>query len=188
MPTDPVLKPRACAPDDVAVDAPEPPLVDRSEAVDEEVVADVVPAVALDVEELDPLHDRGCLGARVAVLTGRVVDDREAHVARVARRAAPDLLVRTPRPSRHDRGRRGRARDAKRDERLRAPDEMRANPRHVAESARLEPVRLADPPRVADPPAAPCGVPGSPRRDRPRPRGHPDATGSRHRRAIACGS
>ncbi len=83
--------------DHVPVDSSEAALVDRAEAVDEKVVADVVPAVSLHVEELDPLHDRGRLRPRVVVPAGRVVHDREAHVGGVARRPAPDRLVRSPR-------------------------------------------------------------------------------------------
>jgi hypothetical protein len=45
--------------DNVPVDPSVPALVDRAEAIDEEVVADVVPAVALDVVELDRLERRG---------------------------------------------------------------------------------------------------------------------------------
>jgi hypothetical protein len=48
--------------DDVPRDPAEPSLIDGSEAVDEEVVADVVPAVPLDVVELDRPDDRRRLG------------------------------------------------------------------------------------------------------------------------------
>ena len=61
--------------DDGLVDPPVPAFVDRAEPVDEVVVADVVPAVAPDVVELDPLHDRRCLRLRVRVAAGRVVND-----------------------------------------------------------------------------------------------------------------
>src|SRR6187399_2093668 len=53
--------------DDVAVNASVPPLVDGPEAIDEKVVADVVPAVPLDVEELDALDDRGRFRTRIVV-------------------------------------------------------------------------------------------------------------------------
>ena len=72
---------------DVAVGTAEPPLVDRPEAVDEKVVADVVPAVPLHVEELDSLHDRSRFRPRIAVAASGVVDDRETDRCRVARRA-----------------------------------------------------------------------------------------------------
>ena len=137
---------------DVAVDAAEPPLVDRPEAIDEKVVADVVPAVPLHVEELDPLHDRGRFRSRVAVAARSVVDDREANTRRVARRAATNLLVRTPRRTRDDRRRHGRGRRSQRDERLRAPHQVRPDPRHVSDRTCLNAIRLADPPRVAETP------------------------------------
>ena len=69
--------------DHVAVDAAVAALVDGAVAVDEEVVADVVPAVRLDVVDLDPAQDRGRLGGRVAVRPGRVVHAREADRRRV---------------------------------------------------------------------------------------------------------
>ena len=183
MPTEPVLKPERVRADDVAVDAPEPPLVDRPEAVDEKVVADVVPAVPLHVEELDPLHDRGCLRARVAV-AARPCDGR-SRSARRPRRSAGRAGSTRPRPTTsaaRSAASRSSCGHAQRDERLRAPDEMRANPRHVPDSARLKPIGRPDPPRVPDPPAAPRVAPASPRRARPRPRAHPAATGSSARR------
>jgi len=82
--------------DDVAIDTAEPSLVDGAEAIDEKVVADVVPAVALHVVELDSLDDRRCLGSRVAIAPGRVVDDREPDIRRVGWRPAPDRFVRSP--------------------------------------------------------------------------------------------
>ena len=90
------VEPQCVRAHDVPIDAAEAALVDRPEAVDEKVVADVVPAVPLHVEELNPLDDRGGLGAGVVVAAGRVVDDRESHSRRVGRRAAPDRLVGAP--------------------------------------------------------------------------------------------
>src|SRR5829696_1907530 len=48
-------------------------LVERPVAVDERVVADVVPAVAVDVEATDAEHDRGRLLGRVVIGVHRVV-------------------------------------------------------------------------------------------------------------------
>ncbi len=152
-PTEPGVEPLRMRAHDVAVDAAEPALVDRPEAVDEKVVADVVPAVPLHVEELDPLHDRGRFRSRVAVATRGVVDDREADTCRVARRATTNPLVRTPRRARHDRRRHGRGRRSQRDERLRAPHQVRLDPRHVSDRTCLDAIRLADPPRVAETPS-----------------------------------
>ena len=62
MPNEPRLKPSACAPTTFR-STPRTALVDGAEAVDEKVVADVVPAVPLDVVELDRADDRGRLAA-----------------------------------------------------------------------------------------------------------------------------
>ena len=62
--------------DDVPVDPAVAALVHGAEAVDEEVVADVVPTVALHVVQLDPADDRRRFDARVVVRSRRVVDDR----------------------------------------------------------------------------------------------------------------
>ena len=93
--------------DDVLVDAAVTALVDGAEAIDEEVVADVVPAVALHVVELDRPHERRCLRGRVPVRAGRVVDEREPQRARVGGSCATNLLVRVPALPWHDRGRTG---------------------------------------------------------------------------------
>ena len=164
--------------DDVAVDASETTLVDRPEPVDEKVVADVVPAVSPDVEELDPLHDRGGLAPRVAVLPGRVMHDGEADVGGVARRAAPDLLVGSPRRAWDDRRRDGCRRRSQRDARLRAPDEMRPEPRHVSRSRGpgCDPTRR---PTTGSRDASPsCAAPWSARPARPRLRAQRHATHS----------
>ena len=111
--------------DDVPVDAAVAALVDRAVAVDEEVVADVVPAVRLDVVDLDPAHDRRRLRRRVAVGAGRVVDAREPDARRVGRLAAADRLVGAPGAARHDRRRPRRGDGAQRDLHLGAANERR---------------------------------------------------------------
>ena len=67
--------------DHVLRDAAAAALEDSAELVDEEVVADVVPAVREHVVALDAAHDRGRLGRRVAVRARGVVDDGEAEAA-----------------------------------------------------------------------------------------------------------
>ncbi len=85
--------------DDRLVDPARAADIDRPEAVDEVVVADVVPPVRVAVEAADPEHDPRRLGGAVAVRAHRVVDDRRLHppVARVrARLAAALRAVRAP--------------------------------------------------------------------------------------------
>ena len=94
--------------DHVPIDAAAATLVDRPEAVDEKVVADVVPAVSLHVVDLDSTHDRRRLGARVGVRAGGVVNDRKAERRGDDRRRAHDLLVGAPRRARDDRRLAGR--------------------------------------------------------------------------------
>ena len=67
--------------DDGLVDAAVAALEDLPVLVDEKVVADVVPAVALHVVDLDPAHDRGRLRGGVRVAAGRVVDERKLNGA-----------------------------------------------------------------------------------------------------------
>src|ERR1043166_8449575 len=95
-PTVPVLNPSEWAPITLRSIPPAPPLVDRAEAVDKKVVADVVPAVRLHVVDLDPAHDRRRLPRGVRVGPGRVVDDGELQRRGIARLRARDLLVRGP--------------------------------------------------------------------------------------------
>ncbi len=142
--------------DHVAVDSAEPAFVHRAEAVDEEVVADVVPAVPLDVVELDALHDRRGLGPGVVVPAGGVMNDREAHLRRELRRRAPDRLVGSPGNARHDRRGHRRSRSPERNAELRAPYELRANSRDPPSRAHLDPVGRPDPPRASEPPTASC--------------------------------
>ena len=95
--------------DHVPVDAAAASLVDRAEAVDEVVVADVVPAVSLHVVHLDPSHDRRGLRARVVVRSRRVVNDEQSHGRRERRLCTDDLLVGAPARARDDRRRAGLA-------------------------------------------------------------------------------
>ena len=67
--------------DDVLVGAAVAAFVHSAEAIDEEVVADVVPAVRLHVIQLDASHDRGGLGRCVVVPARCVVDDASRTVA-----------------------------------------------------------------------------------------------------------
>jgi hypothetical protein len=88
--------------DDVPLHASEPALEDLAVLVDEEVVADVVPAVGAHVVELDAPDDGRRLRPVVAVRAGRVVDDGEAQGVGVVGDAAPDPLVRPPRETAED--------------------------------------------------------------------------------------
>jgi hypothetical protein len=67
------------------VHAAESSLVHAPEAVDDEVVPDVAPAVGLDVELVDAADQIVGLFGRVGVHVHRVVDDRVAHRRRVLR-------------------------------------------------------------------------------------------------------
>ena len=106
--------------DHVPVDAAVAALVDRAVAIDEEVVADVTPAVRLDVVGLNAAHDRCRLRGRVVVGAGRVVDDREPDARCIGGAAPTDRLVGTPCRSRHDRRGAGDGCRAERDHLLRA--------------------------------------------------------------------
>ena len=91
--------------DDRALQSSGAALVQRPEAVDQRVVADVVPAVAVDVEAADAEDDRGRLLGRVVVGVDGVVDDGGLHrsvLRRPARRAASAGEVRAPAGSAHD--------------------------------------------------------------------------------------
>ena len=139
--------------DDVPLDAAVPPLVDGAETVDEEVVTDVVPAVALHVVELDRLDYRRRLGGRVAVRARRVVDDRHTQRRGERRSGAPDLLVRIPAAARDDRRCFRPLQPARGHARVRARHEPGAETDHAAARPVLDPVGRANPPRVAQPPA-----------------------------------
>ncbi len=139
--------------DDGLVDPPVPAFVDRAEPVDEVVVTDVVPAVAPDVVELDPLHDCRCLRLRICVAAGRVVNAREADPGSVGRLRAPDALVRAPRRTRDNRGLRGGGRPPQRHLRRGAPHEVGANTADSPDSPHLDAIGGADPPGIAEMPA-----------------------------------
>ena len=96
------------------------PHVDRAEAVDEEVVADVAPAEACGVVDVDAADERGGLLPGVLVASRRVM--HESHLDRRRDRAAlAQRLVGAPSRSRHPRGRLsrrlGRGRQSRRGDR-----------------------------------------------------------------------
>src|SRR5699024_3256093 len=90
--------------DDGAVQATGAALPQAAVLVRQDVVAHVRPAAAVRVEAVDAAQDRRDVLSRVAVGTGRVVDDRGLDGARVVGRALPQLLVRAPRLAGADRG------------------------------------------------------------------------------------
>ena len=81
---------------DVSLDTADPPFERLSERVDDEVVADVVPAVRLDVVELDRTDERRRVVGCGRGLSGRVVDDRKEKPVGVVRIGPNDRLVCTP--------------------------------------------------------------------------------------------
>ena len=99
------------------LDAARAALEDHAVAVDEEVVADVVPAVGVAVVARDAEDDRSRLLGRVVDGADGVVHERDLHVA-VAGAAARWHAVAAPARARDDRGRArlacGRARPARR--------------------------------------------------------------------------
>ena len=106
-PVETLLKPCACAPTIAQLDAAGAALEDLAVLVDEEVVADVVPAVVVAVVAGDPEHDRGRVLGPVLVRVDGVVDERELDLA-VGRAAARRDAVAAPLGARDDR-RRARA-------------------------------------------------------------------------------
>ena len=90
--------------DDRGLDAARAALEDHPVAVDEEVVADVVPAVGVAVVARDALDDPGRFLGRVVDGGDRVVHERHLHVA-VAGTAARRDAVGAPAGARDDRGR-----------------------------------------------------------------------------------
>ena len=118
---------------DRLVDAAGPALEDLAVLVDEEVVADVVPAVRVPVVLRDPEHDRRGVGGRVVVRGDRVVDEGDPDVAVGRQRARWDL-----------RSGPGRARDVGR--RRHRPERL-GGARGVAEAP-------TGPPRGQSPPGA----------------------------------
>ena len=136
MPVEMRLKPCACAPMTGSVDAAGAPLEDRAEAVDEEVVADVVPALGVAVVLRDREHDAGRLGRAVGVRALGVVDERRSSTVPKAGAARGDDAVPAPGRARDDRrlaaelgavGGGGRLRADQRTGRRRTP--RRARPR-----------------------------------------------------------
>ena len=94
--------------DDRLLDPAGAPFEDLPVLVDEEVVADVVPAVGVAVVLGDAEHHRGRLVGRVVVGGDRVMDEGHLHDAVVGRRARRHR-VGAPRGARDDRRRRARA-------------------------------------------------------------------------------
>ena len=90
-------------PDDRAVDAARTALVDAPVGVDEEVVANVVPAVRAHVVGVDRADDGRHVACRIAVRRVRVVHEDHVHRVGVARRRAPQRLVCAPAGARDDR-------------------------------------------------------------------------------------
>lgn len=89
-------------------------LEDRPALVDQEVVADVLPAVAVDVVRVHAAHHRRGVGAGVVVRPRGVVDEDRLDRVQVLRGLRADRLVGAPARTRGDRrlghggGRRGR--------------------------------------------------------------------------------
>ncbi len=147
------VEPLRVGADHVALDAAVPPLEDLAEAVDEEVVAHVVPAVSAHVVEVDPAHQGRGLSGRRRLGAGGVVDDRRRERLRESRVVAANPLVGTPRLAGDDRRAAGHLERAAH-RLLRAPDLVRTQSAHPAAHADLEATRLAGPERRAEPPAA----------------------------------
>ena len=144
---------RVCT-DDRLVDAAVPALEHLPVLVDEEVVADVVPAVALHVVQLDAAHDRRRLRRGVVVRAGRVMHDGEVDRRGDLRIRATDRLVGAPRETRDDR-RCVRDRESARRRALRrAPDVVRAQPRDASVRAEPNRVRRAGPHGASETPGS----------------------------------
>ncbi len=98
---------------DGLVDATLPALEDRPALVDEEVVAEVAPAVGLHVVDVQGPYDGRGLGAVVGAVRGVVHEDGLDHAAfQVDRALVVQGLVRPPPGARDDRGPRHRRRRA----------------------------------------------------------------------------
>ena len=97
------VEPHRVRPDHRARHAAVPALEDLAVLVDEEVVANVVPAVGLNVVEHDRPHDRGRLARAVAVRARGVMDEDQVDAVRVERGRAADRLGRVPLRARDDR-------------------------------------------------------------------------------------
>ena len=143
--------------DDRSVDASAAALVDAAVGVDQEVVANVVPAVRAHVVGVDRADDRGHVAWRVAVRRVGVMHEDHAHRVGVARSRPAHRLVRPPPGPRDDgrltRRRRRRPHGAQRAAAGRHERDVHppgpARP-HLEQPAAGEPDRLC----VADRPAA----------------------------------
>ena len=137
--------------DDGLVDAARAALEHLPEAVDEEVVADVVPAVGVAVVAADPEDDPRGVRRSVLVRADRVVDEGHLHDAVVRRRARRDA-VGAPGGARGDRERRGGLRDPGDGLALAVDaDRVHVQPGKAAARPDLELVDLAEPHRVRRP-------------------------------------
>lgn len=140
--------------DHVLVHAAAATLVDRPEAVDQKVVADVVPAVSLHVVDLDAANDRCRLGLCVRVRSCGVVHDSEPVRGCKPRLRAHDLLVGAPARTRDDRRCPRRADAPDRLGRDTRPELIGTQATHVALRAELHAVGRGGPVEVALVPAA----------------------------------
>ena len=178
------VEPERVRSDHVAVDASVAALVDRPEAIDEEVVADVVPAVRLA---------RGRAGSRAR--SRRPVPacsrcdppcggrSRTSPSGAYDRRATTDRLVRPPLRARDDRRDDRRGGDPQRHARRRAPDEMGPDGRDVTAGSAPRSGRRRRPTmgcRAAS--LLDVGARATRRPGRRRPPAPPDATRSNGRR------
>ena len=164
--------------DDRSVDASAAALVDAAVGVDQEVVANVVPAVRAHVVGVDRADDRGHVAGRVAVRRVGVMHEDHAHRVGVARGRPAHRLVRAPPGPRDDgrltRRRRQRPHGAQRAASGRHERDVHppgsAHP-HLEQPAAREPDRLG----MADRPAAVGLQPGPARPGaRARARAHLD--------------
>src|SRR6266550_5241632 len=142
-----------CA-DDWFVDASVTALEDLSELVDEKVVADVVPTVALHVVDLDPTYDRRRLRRGVRVTAGRVMDEGKLEGACVARWCTSDRLVRTPGLAVDQQWGAGQRNPPQRNPYFGAADEVGPEPGDTPVQPVLDPVGRSCPVRIAHTPAA----------------------------------
>ena len=178
---------------DGPIDAARATLEHLAVLVDEKVVADVVPAVARHVVELNSPHDRGRLLSRVVVRAGGVMDKHEADVRRECGRPL-ELLVRAPGEAADERRAARAGERAERPPVGGAPDRVRPSLLDTAAGAQLEPIGDARPVGVADVPATGAGQLGAAAvghvlglRGRAAP-GAPVATGSARAERDAAGA
>ena len=183
IPNEPVLNPSRVGADDVLPEAPPPSLVDDPESVDERVVPDVVPPVALDVVELDRADDRRTVLAAVVVRSRRVMDDGEAERRRGHGVVTAQCLVGLPALAR-DHDRLGGARLLPhRNPGDGASHGVRAHARHRPHGAGLPRASRGRPTPLRRWPTRGCGRPrSSRRRGRHRDRHGPSLTSGRSAR------